>query len=110
MRVPRNPPETCWPRALGRVGVSDEIRFLLVRLVNAFSSALSLIQYYAPEVMSFFGSIIVFIVLKRASGVAVEAVNGDALEAGTQPTEPLADTENEFGLEKWKLLLVCKTE
>ena len=56
--------------------------------------------------MSFFGSIIVFIVLKRASGVPVEAVNGDALEAGTQPPpEQTAEAENEFGMEKWKLLL-----
>lgn len=56
--------------------------------------------------MSFFGSIIVFIVLKRASGVAVEAVNGDALEAGNQvPSPPTAEAENDVSPEKWKLLI-----
>lgn len=57
--------------------------------------------------MSFFGSIIVFIVLKRASGVAVivEAINGDALEAGNQPAPPTVEAENEVSLEKWKLLI-----
>jgi hypothetical protein len=54
--------------------------------------------------MSFFGSIIVFIVLKRASGVVVEAINGDALEAGNQVPPP-AEAENEVSPEKWKLLI-----
>lgn len=54
--------------------------------------------------MSFFGSIIVFIVLKRASAVdvIVEAINGDSLEAGNQ--NPLPDADDELSLEKWKLL------
>lgn len=59
--------------------------------------------------MSFFGSIIVFIVLKRASSIGAEAlnVNGDALEAGTQPPppQPATEPENEVSPEKWKLLL-----
>lgn len=54
--------------------------------------------------MSFFGSIIVFIVLKRASAsqIVVEAVNGDALEAGNQL--PLPEADDELSLEKWKLV------
>lgn len=68
------------------------------------SSALSITQWLAPEVMSFFGSVIVFIVLKRASSVAViEAVNGDALEAGNKIQLP--DTSFEVSPEKWKLLI-----
>jgi hypothetical protein len=45
----------------------------------------------------------VFIVLKRAASVVVEAVNGDALEAGNQIQLP--DTDNEISPEKWKLLI-----
>lgn len=59
--------------------------------------------------MSFFGSIIVFIVLKRASAAPAGAlsVNGDALEAGTQPAPapPSAEPENDFSPEKWKVLI-----
>lgn len=55
--------------------------------------------------MSFFGSIIVFIVLKRASGITVEAINGDVLEAGNQVPLPPTEAENEVSPEKWKLLI-----
>lgn len=50
--------------------------------------------------MSFFGSIIVFIVLKRAAGSSVEAINGNALEAGNQNND-----EDLVSPEKWKLLI-----
>jgi hypothetical protein len=53
--------------------------------------------------MSFFGSIIIFIVLKRASGSPIEQINGDALEAGNQ--NHAQDAVNEIGPEKWKLLI-----
>lgn len=53
--------------------------------------------------MSFFGSIIVFIVLRRAAGANVQAINGDALETGNQSQMLAAD--NEVSPEKWKLLI-----
>lgn len=72
----------------------------LVRLDEL--DALSITQWIAPEVMSFFGSIIVFFVLKRAAGAPPEAINGDALEGGNQAPEK---EENETSPEKWKLLV-----
>lgn len=48
-------------------------------------------------------SIIIFFVLKRASGVTVEAINGDVTEGGNQ--NQIADTENDVSPEKWKLLI-----
>lgn len=53
--------------------------------------------------MAFFGSIVVFIVLRRASSVNVELPNGDALEAGNHNQIP--DNENSVSPEKWKLLI-----
>ena len=44
-----------------------------------------------------------FIVLKRASGVSVEAINGNALEGGNQ--NQLLETEDPISPEKWKLLI-----
>lgn len=66
-------------------------------------SALSITQWLAPEVISFFSSIIIFIVLKRASGVTIEAINGDVVEGGNQNQIP--DGDNDVSLEKWKLLI-----
>lgn len=60
-------------------------------------------QWLGPEVLSFFGSIIVFFFLKSASGVPAESINGDILEAGNQVPQP--DTENTVSPEKWKLLI-----
>lgn len=67
-------------------------------------STISITQWLAPEIMAFFGSIIVFIVLKRASSsdITVVQANGDALEAGNQ--NQLPDVEDELSLEKWKLM------
>lgn len=53
--------------------------------------------------MSFLGSIIIFIVLRRASeAVVVEAVNGVSAESGN---DQLSYIGNELGPEKWKLLM-----
>lgn len=69
-----------------------------------YYSPISITQWLAPEVMSFFGSIIVFLVLKRASSsdVIAETRNGGALEAGNH--NQLPDADEELSLEKWKLL------
>lgn len=75
----------------------------LVRLDEL--DVLSITQWLAPEVMSFFGSIIVFFVLKRAAGPPPEAINGDALEGGNQNQQPDDKEENEVSPEKWKLLV-----
>lgn len=64
-------------------------------------SVISITQWLAPEVMSFFGSIIVFFVLKRASGVDPEPATGNGVEAGSQQQQAV----NEIGPEKWKLLV-----
>lgn len=53
--------------------------------------------------MSFFGSIIVFIVLKRASGNTTEATNRNTFEARNPNQLPLA--EDLTSPEKWKLLI-----
>lgn len=74
----------------------------LVRLDEL--DVLSITQWLAPEVMSFFGSIIVFVVLKRAAGAPPEAINGDALEGGNQ-NQLQEKEENETSPEKWKLLV-----
>lgn len=51
----------------------------------------------------FVGSIVVFIVLRKASGANVTPVNsGDPLEAGTLP---IADNIPELSTEKWKLFV-----
>lgn len=51
----------------------------------------------------FVGSIVVFIVLKKASGASVTSLNGgDPLEAGTPP---IADNIPELSTEKWKLFV-----
>lgn len=62
-------------------------------------SALSITQWLAPEVISFIGSIIVFIVLKKASAIAVFET-----EDGVAPLEPV-EPESELSPEKWQLLL-----
>lgn len=53
--------------------------------------------------MSFFGSIVIFIVLKRASASEVVTANGNALESGNQNHMP--DVEDITSPEKWKLLI-----
>lgn len=64
------------------------------------SSALSITQWIAPEVISFVGSIVVFIVLKKASTVEVQES-----EDGEQPPLAPVELENELSPEKWQLLL-----
>ena len=55
--------------------------------------------------MSFFGTIVVFIVIKRASGVNSEhVIGGDGVESANQESQP-NNTENEVSPEKWKLLI-----
>lgn len=66
-------------------------------------SAFSITQWLGPEVLSFVGSIIVFFVLKSASGDAVETTNGEMLEAGNQNQQ--TDNMNDVSPEKWKLLI-----
>ncbi|CAO1375472.1 unnamed protein product [Diamesa hyperborea] len=73
----------------------------LVRLDNL--DVISLIQWLAPEIVMFVGSIVVFIVLKKASGASVTSLNGgDPLEAGIPP---IADNIPELSTEKWKLFV-----
>lgn len=62
---------------------------------------LSITQWIAPEVMSFFGSIIVFLVLRRAAGTGPPV---DALEGGNQHP-PAENDELEISADKWKLLV-----
>ncbi|CAO1304226.1 unnamed protein product [Diamesa serratosioi] len=76
----------------------------LVRLDNL--DVISLVQWLAPEIVMFVGSIVVFIVLRKASGANVPTENGsgggDPLEAGTSP---IADNILELSPEKWKLFV-----
>lgn len=67
------------------------------------SSAFSVTQWLGPEVLSFFGSITVFFVLKSASGIPAESINENVLETGNQAHQ--SDTENNVSPEKWKLLI-----
>jgi hypothetical protein len=72
-------------------------------------SALSIAQWLSPEVISFFGVIFVFIVLKKAS--EPNEIPNPTDESGEapppQPTErqQSVELENELSPEKWKLLL-----
>lgn len=60
-------------------------------------------QWLGPEVLSFFGSIIVFFVLRSASSVVATSLNDDAVENGNQIQ--VAEIENDVSPEKWKLLI-----
>ncbi|XP_070500560.1 piezo-type mechanosensitive ion channel component isoform X4 [Chironomus tepperi] len=78
-----------------------------VRLDNL--DVLSIIQWLAPEVIAFFGSIIVTIILRRSSAVNVQALDTDTNNEGTSnnqspPTQQLPDV-HEIGLEKWRILV-----
>jgi hypothetical protein len=76
--------------------------------------ALSIIQWLAPEVVAFVGSIIVTIILRRSSAVNVQVLNTDANNEGTsnsqqpssssQPIQQLPEV-HEIGLEKWRILV-----
>jgi hypothetical protein len=68
-------------------------------------SALSIAQYLAPEVMSFFGSNILFVVLRRAASDPTEPQPADQeAEAGTQ-SPPQPAVENELSYDKWKVAI-----
>lgn len=81
----------------------------LVRLDNL--NAVSITVWLAPEIISFIGSIIIFIVLKKGSKINVEAaLNGNANgeEASYNNHQPqlqqqLPDTE--INIEKWRILV-----
>lgn len=65
-------------------------------------SAISITQWIAPEIIAFFGSIIVFIVLKRSS--AEDVPEGDT-EGGIHQNHQHFDVDNDLSPEKWKLLI-----
>jgi piezo-type mechanosensitive ion channel component 1/2 len=77
----------------------------LVRLDEL--DAISITQYLAPEVISFVSSIVIFIVLRKSTAINVENLNGidggDSAPTSMQPILP--ETEHEFSLEKWKVLV-----
>lgn len=78
----------------------------LVRLDEL--DAISITQYLAPEVISFVGSIVISIVLRKSSALNVENLNGDANGVDSAPTsiQPiLPESEQEFTLEKWRVLM-----
>ncbi|CAH1708045.1 unnamed protein product [Chironomus riparius] len=72
---------------------------------------LSIIQWLAPEVIAFFGSIIVTIILRRSSAIHLQALNTESNNEGTsnnQPSSPPIQQlpeVHEIGLEKWRILV-----
>lgn len=62
---------------------------------------LSITQWIAPEIMSFFGSIIVFLVLRRAAGSAPLL---ETVEGGNQ-NQAVESDDIELSPDKWKLLV-----
>lgn len=76
----------------------------LVRLDEL--DAISITQWLAPEVISFVGSITIFIVLRKSSTLIVENLNGDAGDSAPTSMQPiLPEYEQELTLEKWKVLM-----
>lgn len=76
----------------------------LVRLDKL--DALSITQWVAPEVISFVGSITIFIVLRKSSTLIVENLNGDGIDSAPTSMQPiLPEYEQEFTLEKWKVMI-----
>lgn len=71
---------------------------------------LPIIQWLAPEVIAFFGSIIVTIILRRSSTVNVQALDTDTNNEGNSNQQSSSQTtqqlpEVEIGLEKWRILV-----
>lgn len=79
----------------------------LVRLDEL--DVVSIIQYLAPEVISFVGSIVVTIILRRSSAVNVQALNNDVNNEGNSQNQeqqrPQVPDVHEIGLEKWRILV-----
>jgi hypothetical protein len=83
----------------------------LVRLDDL--DAFSITQWLAPEIISFFGSIIIFIVLKKGSNVNLEALNNEAMSPeegggianGTQEQLQPQMPSIEIDVEKWRILV-----
>lgn len=75
----------------------------LVRLDEL--DAISITQWLAPEIMAFFGSVIVTIVLRRSSAVNVQhqQPNEDG-EVTVISQDPVPEVQ-EIGLEKWRILV-----
>lgn len=79
---------------------------LTFHFIFIIPSALSVAQWLAPEVMSYFGSICLFLILRRASAEIVDPEQQPAdqeAEAGGDNTPP--PPENEISFEKWKVVL-----
>jgi hypothetical protein len=76
-------------------------------IFHAVFSTLSIAQYLAPEVMSFFGSIILFVVIKRAATDPIEPLPADQeADAGSAvESPPLPAIENELTYDKWKVAI-----
>ena len=70
---------------------------------------LSIIQWLAPEVIAFFGSIIVTIILRRSSALHVQTLNTESNNEGTSNNQPSPIQQlpevHEIGLEKWRILV-----
>lgn len=64
----------------------------------------SIVKWLLPEVISFVGSIVIFIVLKRASTIDVEALNGDANETRGSNNQ-IAEDAGEISAEKWGIFV-----
>lgn len=68
--------------------------------------AISITQWLAPEVISFIGSIVIFIVLRKSSAINVESLHSDANESAPTSMQPiLPESDNEISLEKWKVMV-----
>lgn len=69
-------------------------------------SAFQIVQWLAPEVISFIGSIVIFIVLRKSSAINVESLNTDANDSAPTSMQPiLPEQDNEISLEKWKVMV-----
>lgn len=67
---------------------------------------LSIIQWLAPEVISFIGSIVILIVLRKSSAINVESLNVDGNDSAPTSMQPiLPETDHEVSLEKWTVMV-----
>lgn len=74
----------------------------LVRLDEL--DVIPIVQWLAPEVIAFVGSIIITIILRRSSAVNVQALNNAESGDGNDNNQAVPDVQ-EIGLEKWKILV-----
>lgn len=69
-------------------------------------SPLQITQWLAPEVISFIGSIVIFIVLRKSSAINVESLNTDGNDSAPTSMQPiLQEQDHEMSLEKWRLMM-----